>query len=110
MHVVDTLVCMKKKEEPQWCWRIRGYDSLAQIFDERISAGQITEGALKELLRALVAKDLSPHELIGAYAKRRTSISNGLLEIQRETQLEKKRTIYTCGNNPYYSAEIELCR
>ena len=100
---------MKSQKEPQLCWRIRGYDSLTLIFDERFPTKQITEGALKELLRALVARDLLPHELIGAYAKRRTSISNALLEIQKETQLEKKLTIYTCGNNPFYSAEVQIC-
>lgn len=105
----DRLVSMKRHKEPQRCWRIRGYDSLTLIFDERIPIGQITEGALKELLRALAAKDLSPHELIGAFAKRRTSISNTFLEIQKETQFEKRCTIYTCGNNPFYSAEVQIC-
>jgi hypothetical protein len=100
---------MKKQKEPKRCWRIRGYDSLTPIFDQSVSVGQMTEGNMKELLRVLVAKDLSPHELIGAYAKRGTRISNALLEIRKENLPEKRRTIYTCGNNPWYTADVEIC-
>jgi hypothetical protein len=101
---------MKKQREPKRCWRIRGYDSLTLIFDQSVPFGQMTEGNMKALLRALVAKDLLPHELMGAYAKRGTKIHIALLEIQKEKQLEKRRTVYTCGNNPYYTADIELLR
>jgi hypothetical protein len=107
--VPNILVRMKKQKEPKRCWRIRGYDSLTLIFDESVPTGQMTEGNMKELLRVLVAKDLLPHELIGAYAKRGTRISNALLEIQKENQFEKRRTVYTCGNNPFYSADVEIC-
>jgi hypothetical protein len=64
---------------------------------------------MKELLQALVAKDLSPRELIGAYAKRGTRISNGFLEIRRKNLIENRRTIYTCGQNPHYIASTEIC-
>ena len=100
---------MKKQKEPKRCWRIRGYDSLTPIFDQSVPVGQLTESNMKELLRALVAKDLLPHELIGAYAKRGTKIHNRCLEIQKENQPEKRRTIYTCGDNPYYTADVEIC-
>lgn len=100
---------MKKQKEPKRCWRIRGYDSLTLIFDQSVSTGQMTEGNMKELLRALVAKDLLPNELIGAYARRGAKIHNQSLEIQKENQPEKRRTLYTCGHNPYYTADIELC-
>lgn len=42
---------MKKQKEPKRCWRIRGYDSLAPIFDQSVPTGQMTEGNMKELLR-----------------------------------------------------------
>jgi hypothetical protein len=100
---------MKKQREPKRCWRIRGYDSLTPIFDQSIPVGQMTENNMKELLRALVAKDLLPHELLGAYAKRGTKLYVGFLEIQKETQYEKRRTLYSCGNNPYYTADVEIC-
>jgi hypothetical protein len=100
---------MKNPRDPKRCWRIRGYDSLTPIFDHRIPVGQMTEGKMEELLRVLVAKDLSPHELIGAYARRGTKIHNDLLAIQKENQPERRRTLYMCGQNPYYTADVELC-
>ena len=100
---------MKEHKEPKRCWRIRGYDSTTEIFDQSVPLGQMTEGNLKELLRMLVAKNLFAGELIGAYAKRGTRISNGLLEIRKENQSEKRRTIYTCGQNPHYVATSEIC-
>lgn len=98
---------MKKQKEPKRCWPIRGYDSLTPIFDESIPVGQITNGNVMELLRVLVAKDLLPHELIGSYAKRGTKIHIALLESQKENQPEKRRTLYTSGNNPHYIACVE---
>jgi hypothetical protein len=51
------------------CWHIQGFDSTTRIFDESIPIEQMTESSMmKELLRALMAKDLSPREVIGAYA------------------------------------------
>jgi hypothetical protein len=100
---------MKKQKEPKRCWRIRGYDSLTPIFDESIPLGQITQDKVMELLRALVAKHLLPHDLIGAYARRGTKIHNKQLEIQKENLPEKRRTLYTRGDNPYYTADVEMC-
>jgi hypothetical protein len=100
---------MKKQKEPKRCWRIRGYDSTTEIFDQIIPIGQMTDNNMKELLRVLVAKDLSPSELIGAYAKRGTRISNKLLDVRKENQPEKRRTLYTCGDNPHYMAEKNRC-
>lgn len=54
-------------------------------------------------------KDLLPNELIGAYARRGTKIHNMLLEIQKENQPERRRTLYTCGETPYYTADVEIC-
>ncbi|MGC2613254.1 MAG: hypothetical protein WA354_04420 [Terracidiphilus sp.] len=98
---------MKNQISSNCCWHIRGYDGTTEIFDQSVSIRQITDSGIKELLRALVAKNLSPHELIGAYAKRGTQVSNDLLEIRKENQLEKKRTLYTCGANPHYAAITE---
>ena len=100
---------MNGQKKTKRCWRIRGYDSTTEIFDQRVPIGQMTESSMEELLRALVAKDLSPREVIGAYAKRGTRISNGLLEIRKESQTEKRRTIYTCGHNPHYIATTTMC-
>jgi len=64
---------------------------------------------MKELLRALVAKNLSPCDVIGAYAKRGARISNELLDVRQENQLERRRPLYTCGANPHYIATTETC-
>jgi hypothetical protein len=93
---------MNKRKQPKRCWRIRGYDSMTEIFNQSVPIGQMTEGNMKELLRALAARDLSPCEVIGAYAKRGTRISNNRLDIREQNQPEKRRTIYTCGQNPHY--------
>jgi len=108
--MLPILIRMKKQKEPKRCWRIRGYDSLTPIFDQSIPVGQMTERNMKELLRALVARDLLPHELIGAYAKPGTNRYLVFLEIQKETQHEERRTLYSCGDNPYYTADVETCR
>lgn len=100
---------MKIGKEVKLCWRIRGYDSTTEIFDVKVPIGQMTQSGLKELLRALVAKDLSPREVVGAYAKRGTRISNGLLDILRSNDLEKRRTSYSCGGNPHYVATTTTC-
>ena len=100
---------MNHQKEPKRCWRIRGYDSTTEIFDQSVPIGQMTESSMKELLRALVARDLSPREVIGAYAKRGTRISNGLLGIRKENQPEKRRTNYTCGQNTHYVATTKIC-
>ena len=99
---------MKSQTRSARFWRIRGYDSTAEILDMTISIGQITESGLEGLLRALVARDLSPSELVGAYAKRGTLISNRLLDVRRSNDVEKRRMAYTCGENPHYIATLEL--
>jgi hypothetical protein len=98
-----------KNQKPKRCWRIRGYDGTIEIFDQSVPIGQITESSIKELLRALVSKNLSPPEVIGAYAKRGARISNEFLDICKENILEKGRTLYSCGTNPHYIATTETC-
>jgi hypothetical protein len=100
---------MKNQNGPKRCWRIRGYDGSTDIFDQSVPIGQITESSMKELLRALVAKSLSPREVVGAYAKRGTRISNEFLEIHKENQVDKRRTLYTCGTNPHFIATTDTC-
>jgi hypothetical protein len=107
MKILKNEVRVKKPKEPKRCWRIRGYHSTTLIFDQSIPIGQITNGSVMELIRVLVAKNLSPRELMGAYARRGTKIHNGFLEIHKEIQEEKRRMLYTCGNDPHYIACVE---
>ncbi len=84
-------------------WRIRGYDSLKQIFDRTVELGQFTENQIKDLLMTLAARaGLDYDEIVGAYAKRRTRIANDLLSVQKDSQY----ATYYCGSNPHFAASV----
>jgi|ERR1700683_1952896 hypothetical protein len=84
-------------------WRIRGYDSLTEIFGITVECGQFTEDQIKHLLKALTAKaGLGYREIVGAYAKRRTKIANNLLAVHKELWFPS----YTCGSNPHFAAAV----
>jgi hypothetical protein len=84
-------------------WRIRGYDSLAPIFETTVELGQFTENQIKHLLMTLAAKaGLNYGEIVGAYATRRTRIANDLLAVQKDSQYPT----YMCGSNPNFAASV----
>jgi len=84
-------------------WKIRGYDSTTVIFERDVPIGCMTEDQLKATLRCLVAKaGLSFDEIVGANAKRRTKLSNPLLEVHRDGP----RPNFTCGDNPFFTAIV----
>jgi hypothetical protein len=84
-------------------WRIRGYDSLTEIFCMTVECGQFTEDQIQQLLKTLAAKaGLQYREIVGAYAKRRTKIANDLLVVHRDHEYPT----FTCGDNPHFSASV----
>ena len=84
-------------------WRIRGYEGLRALFDERVPIGCLTEGQLKDLLKCLAAKlGLTHDEIIGAYVKRKTKRANDLLHVERQRPYPE----YSCGNNPHVTASV----
>jgi len=84
-------------------WLIRGYDSTTLIFEKKVKLGQFTEDQIRRLLQALVAKEgLSCAEMLGAYAKRGTTISNNLLEVHKDL----RQPTYMCGTNPHFVASV----
>jgi len=84
-------------------WLIRGYDSNTLIFEKKVKLGQFTEDQIRRLLQALVAKEgLTCAEMLGAYAKRGTTISNNLLEVHKDFS----QPTYTCGTNPHFVASV----
>ena len=88
-------------------WSIRGYGGFKTIFEKRVGLGQFTEYQIESLLQALAAKaGLTFTEIVGAFAKRKTEISNNLLEIQRDF------VTLSCGTNPFFTASMvdENCR
>jgi hypothetical protein len=86
--------------ERQWLSRL---DGLNKIYGQRVRFSQLSDDQVKALLKALVAKaGLTFYEIVGAYARRRTKIANGLLLVQRDGP----RSGFTCGSNPYFIAMV----
>lgn len=84
-------------------WRIRGYDGLTLIFEKTVSLGQFSENQMKLLLQALTAKaSLNFDEIIGAYAKRGTTLANNHLSIQREFAYPTMH----CGYDLHFEATV----
>jgi hypothetical protein len=83
---------------------IEGFDSLTEIYRREIPAGAITTAKLKELLRSLVARQgLTCDEIVAAHQKRRTKGERtSLLEVR----VTPAPTVYSCGENPYFTARV----
>lgn len=50
-----------------WLIRAHGCD---EAFERKVRLGEFSDRQIREVLRALAAKELSFNEIIGAYAKR----------------------------------------
>jgi len=84
-------------------WKIQGYDGQTKIYDIEVKEGLFTENKIQELLKILVAKtSLEFDEIVGAYARKRSKISNDLLLVKRDGS----KPIFNCGENPYFTARI----
>jgi len=84
-------------------WRIRGYDSLTEIFGVNVECGQFTDEQIQHLLKALTAKaGLEYREIVGANAKRRTKIANDLLAVHKDFEYPT----YSCSDNPHFAAAV----
>jgi hypothetical protein len=84
-------------------WLIRGHDGFKPTFEMKVCVDQFTEGQLRNLLKALAAKAcLTETEIVGAYAKRKTTIANDLLAVQKDGPYPD----FSCGTNPYFTAMI----
>jgi hypothetical protein len=84
-------------------WHIEGYDSFDKIYDKKVKFGYFSDNQIKDLLKALTAKAaLSFDEIVGAYSKKNTKISNEHLLIQRDGPSQ----VYTCGSNPHFIARV----
>jgi hypothetical protein len=86
-------------------WRIVGYDSTQQIFEEKVLLGCYTERDMEALLRALVSRaGLTYREIVDSYAKKNTQRYASHLEVQRDAGPNK--FILSCGSNPYFIASV----
>ena len=92
-----------KKPKTKRYWLIQGNDGCKIIFEHKVGLGQFTDEQMCQLLRALAAKEgLTHSEMIGAYAKRRTTIATGPLVVNKD---HMHRT-FSCGVGPTFSATI----
>ena len=88
-------------------WRIIGYESGSKIFETYVPVGCFSERQMNDLLKALAAKaGLTLDEIVGAYARKNTKVSNDLLLVQKE----KPHPEYMCGHNPYFVAGVVECK
>lgn len=84
-------------------WRIRGYDSLTEIFGITVECGQFSDDQIQHLLKALTAKaGLEYRDIVGAYARRRTKIANESLAVHNDCEY----STYSCGENPHFAAAV----
>lgn len=86
-------------------WRIQVCDGTAVLYEKVVNFGQITEPSMQALLKTLVAKhSLDNDEIVGCYAKRRTSIHSDNLPVTRLKGTEKYG--FFCGANPFAIAVV----
>jgi hypothetical protein len=73
------------------------------IFEKKVEVGQFTDDQIKHLLQSLVAKaGLNFDEIVGAHAKRKTKISNNLLDVHKDST----HSTYMCGSSPAFTASV----
>jgi hypothetical protein len=84
-------------------WRIQGHDGFKTIFETTVEHRLFTNEQIQQVLQALAAKaGLTFTEIIGAYSRRRSNISNDLLAVHRDSG----HPIYMCGSNPTFTASV----
>jgi hypothetical protein len=83
-------------------WLIRGYDSTTLIYEKLVPIGCYSARQVQSLLQALTAKaGLTNDETVGAYARRGTRLHNVHLEVTKGGP----HCVFSCGSNPYFTAE-----
>jgi hypothetical protein len=84
-------------------WQIRGYNGATKIFEKEVHVSHFSENQIKCLLKALAAKaGLEFDEIVGAYARKKSKISNDLLLVNKDGPYP----VYICGANPHFVAKV----
>lgn len=96
---------MSQSKQVSWAiqtyWHIEGYDGLTKIYDRKIKSGYYGEDQVQLLVQVLAAKaGLTFDEIVGAFAKRRSKLSNDLLCVRRGGH----GAVFMCGDNPHFIA------
>jgi hypothetical protein len=86
-----------KHREVAMVWHIEGWDSTKLIF-ERDVPGNMSEGEIETILQRLVARHLTPDEIVDASLRKNAHNRSSLLD-----RIGQGRPIHF-GENPYYVA------
>lgn len=84
-------------------WRIEGFDGTNLIFESDIPHYLLSEKQIEELLKRLVSRHLTEHEVVGASLNRKTKKRTALLDLRHSTQ---PPLVISCGDNPHYAARV----
>lgn len=88
-------------------WLIKLHEGLEVKAEFRVEKGHITDAALEELIRTLAAKHaLSDEQIVGAYLSEGAGKGNALLELKKSPVTDKQSRSYSCGADPYVTAEL----
>jgi hypothetical protein len=85
-------------------WEIEGWDSTTLIFSRTIPFGMLSEAGMIALLQRLLARHLTPGEIIDASLRRNAKGYLPLLKGRKHATLEQF-TVWV-GQNPYYTAIV----
>jgi hypothetical protein len=86
--------------------RITKYDGNAELFQRDVPAYRLPGDRVERVLQSLAAKDLTEDEIIESLLSRHKGHPKHrpLLDVRKENVPEKKRTLFTCGENPHVTA------
>jgi hypothetical protein len=88
-------------------WKISGHDGPQQIFEKTLPESSLSEGQMITLLQRLVARSLSPDEIVRASLRLNSKEYSPLLEprIGARKSSSDRFTIMV-GTDPHYMASI----
>ena len=89
-------------------WAVELYDSTKLLWSAKYPVHRLSEERVKALLQLLVSKYLSPDEIGASVLNKRrgTPKALGLLEVTKESDNEKRRSVFVCGENPFATATV----
>ena len=87
----------------KWFWDISVFDSLDPIFHTRVAFHEMSEQAVKDCLRSLIAKHLEADEIVACHLNGRWGSKKRPvhLDVARSQGGGTYRHAWTCGGNPH---------
>jgi hypothetical protein len=85
-------------------WDISVFDGLKTVFHAEVPLHEMSEAAVKECLRTLIAKSLSEAEIVDCHLNGRWGSKKRLAHLDVERSMGdgvRYRYAWTCGGNPH---------